>query len=115
MLRDLRRVGKEAQEEGKNTRELGMQVQGPVVRVPSGSVWLEGDAWRMSRDSNDFGPVSQSLLNGRVWGVVWPLERFGALPRSEGVGGREKKAKAPDSKTVVIEMKTEPVIHVDLI
>jgi hypothetical protein len=93
-----------------------MEVQGPVVRVPTGSVWLEGDEWRRSRDSNDFGPVAQSLLNGRVWGVVWPLDRFGALSRSEvDARGQEKKVKGPDSKTVVIQARTEPVIQMDLI
>ncbi|OCK81361.1 LexA/Signal peptidase [Lepidopterella palustris CBS 459.81] len=29
-----------------------------IVKVPFGHVWVEGDCWRGSFDSNDFGPVS---------------------------------------------------------
>ena len=111
VLRDLRRVGKQAEEEGKMSTNIGMEPLPPAVRVPQGSVWIEGDAWRKSRDSNDFGAVSQSLINGRVWGVVWPLNRFGALARTEmSVRGRQSKSvKGPDSATMVVEAQPEPI------
>jgi inner membrane protease subunit 2 len=42
---------------------------GKVV-VPYGHVWIEGDNWRKSLDSNDFGPISKGLIQGKaVW--VW--------------------------------------------
>jgi hypothetical protein len=41
-------------------------------------VWLEGDAEdpRKSLDSNTYGPVSISLITGRVIAVVWPRMRL---------------------------------------
>ncbi|KAF2261317.1 LexA/Signal peptidase, partial [Lojkania enalia] len=41
-----------------------------AVVVPYGHVWVEGDNWRKSFDSNDFGPISKALIDGkatRVW------------------------------------------------
>jgi inner membrane protease subunit 2 len=122
VYRDLRRLGKQHIEEGKRSLELGMQPLPPVVRVPQGAVWLEGDNWRLTRDSNDFGPISQSLINGRVWGVVWPLDRFGALPRSGIEEGKQArmgldvregvKVTAPDSGTVVHKGQIVHISHV---
>ena len=112
VLRDLRRLGKQAAQEGMMSKNIGMEPLGPIVRVGQGSVWIEGDEWRKSRDSNDFGPVSQSLINGRVWGVVWPLSRFGALPRSHRRARGQDLVKGPDSGTVVKEGVPEPVVLV---
>ncbi|KIW02608.1 signal peptidase I [Verruconis gallopava] len=92
VMRDVRRVGKQEVEGGKHSEELGLRPLPPIVRVPTGAVWMEGDEWRKSRDSNDFGPISQSLITGRVWGVLWPPHRFGPFPAS-----------APDSRTQVVE------------
>lgn len=42
---------------------------GKIV-VPYGHVWVEGDNWRNSFDSNDFGPISRGLIEGkaiRIW------------------------------------------------
>lgn len=36
------------------------------VTVPQGHVWVEGDNWRKSLDSNDYGPISRSLIVGRA-------------------------------------------------
>lgn len=49
----------------------------PSQIVPFNHVWLEGDADdpRKSLDSNTYGPVSISLITGRVLGVVWPRMR----------------------------------------
>ncbi|KAF9693298.1 hypothetical protein EKO04_008752 [Ascochyta lentis] len=38
---------------------------GKVV-VPYGHVWVEGDNWRNSFDSRDFGPVAKGLIEGRA-------------------------------------------------
>ncbi|KAL5116179.1 hypothetical protein ACEQ8H_005956 [Pleosporales sp. CAS-2024a] len=39
------------------------------VVVPFGHVWIEGDNWRRSLDSRDIGPISKSLIMGKVVGV----------------------------------------------
>jgi len=59
------------------------------VRVPEGHMWVEGDNWRKSRDSNWYGPVSKSLILGKALMVVQPYERFGAKPW-EGFRSRTK-------------------------
>lgn len=51
-----------------------------LVRVPEGHVWVEGDNWRASGDSNLYGPVSRSLITGRALCIVWPWARCGAKP-----------------------------------
>lgn len=51
-----------------------------TVRVPLGHVWVEGDGGeRLSRDSNDYGPISTNLIVGKVTHVLWPLHRFGRV------------------------------------
>lgn len=59
------------------------------VTVPWGHVWVEGDNERMTRDSNDYGPVSVSLLTGVATRIVWPRERWGVIG-CEGGGWRER-------------------------
>ncbi|KAL4897351.1 peptidase S24/S26A/S26B/S26C, partial [Aspergillus ambiguus] len=46
--------------------------------VPFNHVWLEGDAKdpKRSLDSNTYGPVSLSLITGRVMAVLWPRWRW---------------------------------------
>ncbi|MCJ1481917.1 hypothetical protein MMC06_002078 [Schaereria dolodes] len=49
--------------------------------VPFGHVWVEGEhpEDRMSLDSNTYGPVSKSLIAGKVTGVVWPFPKAGRI------------------------------------
>ncbi|KAH9871129.1 hypothetical protein J1614_006703 [Plenodomus biglobosus] len=52
---------------------------GKVV-VPYGHLWIEGDNWRKSLDSNDFGPISKGLVIGKarwVWRRWWSFEEVG--------------------------------------
>jgi inner membrane protease subunit 2 len=59
---------------GREGEEVGKVV------VPYGHVWIEGDNWRKSLDSNDFGPISKSLIQGkavRVWREWWRLREVG--------------------------------------
>lgn len=48
-----------------------------IQTVPWNHVWVEGDTDdpRKSLDSNTYGPVSMSLVSGRVVGVLWPRPR----------------------------------------
>ncbi|KAG9195208.1 mitochondrial inner membrane protease subunit 2 [Alternaria panax] len=67
---------------------------GKVV-VPYGHVWIEGDNWRKSLDSNDFGPISKGLIQGkavRVWRDWWGLREVG--------DDRNKKEKGMRSRIV---------------
>ena len=46
------------------------------VTVPVGHLWLEGDNPSHSYDSNDYGPVSQSLITEVAWGFAgFPLRQ----------------------------------------
>lgn len=50
----------------------------PTQIVPWNHVWLEGDAEdpRKTLDSNTYGPVSLSLVTGRVFAVLGPRMRW---------------------------------------
>ncbi|CAO2653466.1 Nn.00g028770.m01.CDS01 [Neocucurbitaria sp. VM-36] len=64
---------------------------GKVV-VPYGHVWVEGDNWRKSFDSNDFGPISKGLIEGKaVW--VWRTW-FELLKVGDERNKREKKMRS---------------------
>ena len=79
-------------EESIATRDGGEV--GKVV-VPYGHVWIEGDNWRKSLDSNDFGPISKGLIQGkavRVWRDWWGLREVG--------DERNKKEKTMRSRVV---------------
>lgn len=53
------------------------------VRVPPGHVWVEGDNWRESTDSNYYGPVAAGLILGRAWFMISPWKKFGTKPWEE--------------------------------
>ena len=66
--------------------------------VPTGMVWVEGDnlEGRKSYDSNDYGPISKSLIVGQLRAVVWPWRVAGWI-RAEDYRGspRVKEEKHP--------------------
>ena len=66
------------------------------VAVPAGHVWVEGDhpESEKSHDSNWYGPVSQSLIVGRVGGVIWPWRRRGRIDGEWRGHDRVKEASA---------------------
>ncbi|XP_059471666.1 mitochondrial inner membrane protease subunit 2 [Neocloeon triangulifer] len=55
----------------------------PLLRVPKGHCWVEGDNSGRSLDSNEFGPVSLGLLTAKCTFIVWPLSRFKHLSAGE--------------------------------
>jgi mitochondrial inner membrane protease subunit 2 len=50
------------------------------AKVPPGHVWVEGDNRRESHDSNYYGPISMSLIDGRAIAVVRPFSKFWTTP-----------------------------------
>ncbi|CAK4031103.1 Signal peptidase [Lecanosticta acicola] len=70
-------------EGGKRWDAMKRKGKGRVV-VPEGHVWVEGDNWRKTLDSNDYGPISKALIQGKAVAKCWPLSEFGRK-----VGGAE--------------------------
>ncbi|KAF1938671.1 LexA/Signal peptidase, partial [Clathrospora elynae] len=74
--------------------ENALEEPGKVV-VPYGHVWVEGDNWRKTWDSNDFGPISKGLIKAKavwVWRDWFGVERVGDL--------RDKKERNMRSRVV---------------
>lgn len=75
-------------------------VEPGTVVVPHGHIWVEGDNWRKSYDSNDFGPISKSLVDGRavrVWRDGW----------WRGVGDERDRRESGHAGRVVREGRSE--------
>ena len=51
----------------------------PIADVPPGHVWVEGDGGHQSLDSHHYGPISKSLITGKIVYVVLPWSSFGAV------------------------------------
>lgn len=49
----------------------------PQVNLPRGHIWVEGDNYFHSIDSNTFGPISSGLVIGKAITIVWPPSRWG--------------------------------------
>ncbi|CAI6229387.1 unnamed protein product [Periconia digitata] len=72
----------------------GEEVEVGKVVVPVGHVWVEGDNWRKSYDSCDFGPVCLGLLDGKATWVWRDWLRF------REVGDERKKVKGHWTRVV---------------
>lgn len=70
---------------------------GGRITVPYGHVWVEGDNWRKSFDSNHVGPISRSMIVGKAATVVLPLRRAGLKPWEMMYHGRTKVLKGSES------------------
>lgn len=102
VLDERRRPGVDVDGEPKaneRTAMRGWDAMAPEVKVPYGHVWVEGDNWRASQDSNYFGPMSRSLILGKAVGVVWPPKRWGR----PWDGDEEEKRRVKSGRTRVIE------------
>ena len=70
------------------------------VRVPVGSVWLQGDNARNSTDSRDYGPVPEDMILGRAIARVWPpsgVRMGGKFDGRRAVGSRRRGRRRSDS------------------
>lgn len=73
VLLDPRRRPRDAENGRVNEAARKWDILGGRVVIPPGHVWVEGDNWRKTRDSNDYGPISRSLIVGKARAcVVWP-------------------------------------------
>lgn len=83
----------EGEEEGRLGLMDGLGVEdgrGKVV-VPHGHIWVEGDNWRNSYDSCDFGPISLGLVVGKAV-RVWRGWGKGFVEIGDARGERDKRA-----------------------
>jgi signal peptidase I len=51
----------------------------PVQSVPAKKIFVMGDNRPESFDSRSFGPISESLIVGRAFAIVWPFNRISTL------------------------------------
>lgn len=94
----------------------------PSQIVPFNHVWVEGDADnpRQSLDSNTYGPISMSLITGRVVAVLYPRMRLlkwweWDRPESEGESGVDMKKENGHggSRTSVRERVIKQAVQVE--
>jgi len=62
-----------------DTIATGDRYSQPVVRIPQGHVWVEGDNWSNSVDSNKYGAVPKGLVTGVASHIIWPPSRMQVL------------------------------------
>lgn len=51
----------------------------PVQTVAAKKIFVMGDNRSESFDSRSFGPISESLIVGRAFAIVWPFDKISAL------------------------------------
>jgi len=66
-------------DEGDTVKTEGRYCK-PFVRIPQGHIWVEGDNWGNSVDSNNYGPVAKGLVSGVATNIIWPPSRIQKLP-----------------------------------
>lgn len=66
--------------EGDEIRTIGYKY--PLVKVPEGHCWVEGDNTGHTVDSNTFGAISLGLITGKATFIVWPPSRWQSLDSS---------------------------------
>lgn len=62
---------------GPPTLSLNARPADVSVTIPFNHVWVEGDNQDLTSDSNDYGPISMSLVDGIAGAIVFPSARRG--------------------------------------
>ncbi|KAK9369934.1 peptidase S24/S26A/S26B/S26C [Lipomyces kononenkoae] len=73
--------------EGEEVRTRFPYPESRVI-IPPRHFWVEGDNIH-SIDSNTYGPIPIGLVTARVQTIVFPLNRWGSVPK---VGGRDPRS-----------------------
>lgn len=81
----------------------GANARPGTFKVPFGHVWVEGDNWRKSQDSNHYGPISKSLIVGKAMHVVWPSDRAWTRPWEEKFKSRTRVVKGREQVPLAFE------------
>lgn len=63
----------------KNLADRCRVVDMPKMEVPGGEIFVMGDNRPESFDSRSFGTISEDLVVGRAFAVVWPLSNLKTL------------------------------------
>ena len=72
------------------------------VTVPEGRLWMMGDNRSNSEDSRYHqdlpgdGTIPESAVVGKVWAIVWPVDRLNMLERPETFGNPALLTSGPD-------------------
>ncbi len=73
-----------------------------TVQVPVNHVWVEGDNRDNSFDSNSYGPIPMSLIQGKLTHVLWPWKSSGPIRWKEFKGKtRVIKARRRDAPNLI--------------
>lgn len=80
VLLDRKRRPKDAENGRPNPAAKKWDIWKGKVVVPEGHVWVEGDNWRSTLDSNDYGPMSKSLILGKAICLLRPWNQIGTRP-----------------------------------
>ncbi|MGQ0679055.1 MAG: signal peptidase I [Actinomycetota bacterium] len=70
--------GQQLREPYLKSREDILADMSPQI-VPEGQLFVLGDNRRDSKDSQEFGPVSESKIIGKAFARIWPFERIQLL------------------------------------
>lgn len=73
------------------------------VKVPYGHVWVEGVNQASTVDSNDYGVISKSLIQGVAIGVLWPRGRECDWRKSWRKDCRKRVFRVKDGKGVLVK------------